>query len=294
MDFVKAHGTGNDFVLLPDFTDGLELTETLTRALCAPHTGLGADGVIRMGAARNDGDHVFMDYRNADGSIAEMCGNGVRCVAKYLADRGIVTDDVIRVDTRAGTKHVRVVDHAPDGRVQTVSVDMGVPVPGKVDWSIDHVAPGEEAGPAAGAGPAGDPHALPTLRLTTVSMGNPHAVCFTEDVDAWPLEQMARHLNDHPEFPEGVNAEVVTVLSRTRIRGRIYERGVGETLASGTGASAMAVAAVVRELVEPRVDVVLPGGTLDVDWSGERVIVTGPAIEVAYGRLDDAWLLLTT
>lgn len=279
MEFVKAHGAGNDFVLLPDLHDTLVLTPELTAALCMPHLGLGADGVIRIAPSRNADDDVYMDYRNADGSVAEMCGNGVRCVAKYVADRGMVPGEQIRVDTRGGTRTVHVVERCPDGRVAQVRVDMGIPEPGKVDWPIELNHGGQVK--------AGDP------RITTVSMGNPHAVCVTDDIAAWPLEAMAAQLQEHPAFPEGVNLEVVTVLDRSRIAGRIFERGVGETLASGTGASAMAVAAIVLGHTESIVDVELPGGTLSVDWTGDRLLVTGPAVEVAHGTLDPTWLTAT-
>jgi diaminopimelate epimerase len=276
MEFVKAHGTGNDFVLLPDLHDSFVLTEALVVAICAPHTGLGADGVIRIGAPRAPADDVFMDYRNADGSLSEMCGNGVRCVAKYVVDRGLVAAEQLRVDTRDGTKVVDVLDRDADGRLLVARVDMGVPAPGKVDWEVSLPQP------VSGVGD--------TVRLTTLSMGNPHAVHVTDDVDGWPLADVGRQLQSHPAFPEGVNLEVVTVVDRHRVRGRIFERGVGETRSSGTGSSAMAVAAVLLGLTEPRVQVAVPGGRLDVDWSGERLLIAGPAVEVAHGTLDGAWL----
>ena len=276
MEFVKAHGTGNDFVLLPDPEDTFALDAALAMALCRPHTGLGGDGVIRLGAPRTATDDVFMDYRNADGSLAEMCGNGVRCVAKYLFDRGLVSGDRVRVDTRAGTKVVDLVRRGPDGRTATVRVDMGVPQPGKVDWELELSPPVSDVGDA--------------LPVTTVSMGNPHAVHVTSDPDPWPLAEVGRLVQQHPAFPEGVNLEVVAVEDRGRIRGRIFERGVGETLSSGTGSSAMAAAAMLLGLVERSVTVSVPGGELQIDWSEQRLFVTGPAVEVAHGTLDGAWL----
>lgn len=281
MEFVKAHGAGNDFVLLPDLDDRIDLDADLTRALCAPHFGLGADGVIRVGRPRNDRDDVFMDYRNADGSVAEMCGNGVRCVAKYVLDRGTVAGDELRVDTRGGSKLVRVARRHVDGCIATLRVDMGEPVVATIDWSPtdDPHAPasGETAGPA--------------LRLTSVDMGNPHAVYVTDDVAGTPLEQLATQINRLPAFAEGVNVEAVEVRDRAQLRGRIHERGVGETMASGTGVSAMAVAAIVRGLADHEVRVAVPGGELLVEWSGSgSVSVTGPAVEVAHGTLDATWL----
>ena len=267
MRFTKAHGAGNDFILLPDPDGGMAVDGRLVRALCRAHLGLGADGVIRVAPPRlgTDAD-VFMDYRNADGSAVEMCGNGVRCVAKYVADRGMVHGDVIRVDTRGGVKVVEVVARHSDGKVGRVRVDMGTPVPGKVDWTV-----------------AGH-------RVTTLSMGNPHAVLVVDDVDQAPVSIVGPELERHEAFPGGTNVEFICVPDRGRVRGRIWERGVGETMASGTGASAMAVAAHLLGLAGRRVSVELPGGELKADWKDESLFITGPAVEVASGEVDDAWL----
>lgn len=266
MEFVKAHGTGNDFVLLPDPGDTFALTTPFVRALCDRHRGLGADGVIRMAPAGESAD-VFMDYRNADGSVAEMCGNGVRCVAKYVADRWGVAGGAVAVATRAGVKHVRILERHPDGTVARVEVDMGPP------------AQVETASRPVGGRPT---------EVTTLSMGNPHAVIVTDDVEAAPLAAWARELNEHAD--NGINVEVIEVVTPTHVRGRVLERGVGETLASGTGASAMAVAAHARGLADRTVTVSVPGGDLAVRWTDGTVVVAGPAEEVAAGRLDERWL----
>ena len=267
LPFVKVHGAGNDFVLLPDLDDALVLDEGLVRALCDRHRGLGGDGVLRVAPARPGvAADVFMDYRNADGGVAEMCGNGVRCVAKWWADRAGVDD--VRVDTRAGVKVVRC-ERGSDGRVHRCSVDMGVPVVGKVGALLD--VDGDQ------------------VEVTTVSMGNPHAVVVVPDVATARLHVLGPRLGTHPAFPEGTNVEVIATPSRDRIAGRIWERGVGETLASGTGAAAMAVAAAVLGLAERRVAVEVPGGTLEVTWEDEGLIVAGPAVEVAAGALDAGW-----
>jgi diaminopimelate epimerase len=269
MHFVKVHGAGNDFVLLPDLDNRVELHATLVQRLCAPHLGLGGDGVIRVAPPREGVQaDVFMDYWNADGSVAEMCGNGVRCVAKYVADRGLVSGDVVRVDTRGGVKPVQIVARDDAGRVERVRVDMGSPVVGKVDWPVDV---------------AGE-----TLNITTLSMGNPHAVIVVDEVAEVDLAPIGRALQD--SFPDGTNVEVITVDDRTVVRGRIWERGVGETMASGTGASAMAAAAHLLGLAARETRVVLPGGDLDVEWTDTTLWVTGPAVEVAGGQLDQAWL----
>ena len=270
MHFVKAHGAGNDFVLLPDLDDTLQLTPAFVRRVCRPHLGVGADGVIRIAPPRDDtAADVFMDYRNADGSLAEMCGNGVRCVAKYVADRGLVAGDVVRVDTRGGVKPVEIVAR-DGGKVSQVRVDMGAPVVGKVDWPLD--VDGQ------------------TVDVTTLSMGNPHAVTVVEDLDEADLQTIGRALQDHNAFPEGTNVEMITVADRDHVRGRIWERGVGETMASGTGASAMAAAAHLLGLAARQTTVSLPGGDLHVEWTETTLWVTGPAVEVATGELDEAWL----
>ncbi|MBW3603030.1 MAG: diaminopimelate epimerase [Actinobacteria bacterium] len=270
MRFVKAHGAGNDFVLLPDHDDRLELTPALARALCSRHLGLGADGVIRLGPPRAGvGADVFMDYRNADGSLAQMCGNGVRCVAKFAVDRNLVAGDTVRVDTRGGVKPV-LCTRGPDGLVDRARVDMGPPRPGVVDDEL--VVDGR------------------TVRVTTLSIGNPHAVLVVDDVAAAPVRTLGPLIERHPVFPEGTNVEFVAVPARDRVVGRVWERGVGETLASGTGASAMAVAAALLGLARRTTAVELPGGSLGVAWGPETVTVTGPAVEVASGDLDPAWL----
>lgn len=275
MHFVKVHGAGNDFVLLPDLDDRVELDPALVRALCSAHTGLGADGVIRLAPARPGVDaDVFMDYWNADGGVAEMCGNGVRCVAKYVADRHLVEGPAVLVDTRAGVKPVEIVERDAIGLVRLARVDMGAPVPGKIDEPL-------EVPTDMGA---------TTVRLTTLSMGNPHAVIFVDDVAQAPVTTLGPLLERHDAFPEGTNVEFIRVLAPDRIEGRIWERGVGETMASGTGASAMAVGAALLDLADRSVLVSLPGGTLEVAWLEEGVQVTGPAAEVASGELDAAWL----
>lgn len=263
MEFVKAHGAGNDFVLLPDPDDRLVLDEAMVRALCDRHRGIGGDGVIRL-APHPDAD-VFMDYRNADGSIAETCGNGIRCVAKHHADRGLVTGDRVRVATRAGVSVV-VVHRGRDGRVDAATVDMPMPVPLSVDLLLD--VAGEE------------------LHVTTLSIGNPHCVLTVDDVTTAPLETLGRALQAHEEFPASVNVELIAPAGPDRLRGRILERGVGETLASGSGASAMAVAGHLLGLVGRRCDVDLPGGTITVDWGEESLTISGPVVEVASGAVD--------
>ncbi|TVR17526.1 MAG: diaminopimelate epimerase [Nitriliruptor sp.] len=285
MEFTLAHGTANDFVVLTDLDDRLELPAALVRALADRRRGLGADGVIRIGRGGEDAD-VFMDYRNADGSVVEMCGNGVRVVAKHVVDHDLVvpTDDgVIRVGTRAGVKPVRIVDRHADGRVATIAVDMGPP----------ELRP--EAVPFAAADPDAFRHHLEVdgevVGFSVLSMGNPHAVLVVDDVDAAPVRRLGARLERDPSFPQGVNVGFAEVVADDQLRLRVWERGVGETAACGTGACAAVVALQRLSLLGQQVAVELPGGRLDVDHAGGGTVsMTGPAVEVAHGTLDTAWL----
>lgn len=272
LEYVKVHGAGNDFVLLPDPEDRLALDADLARALCDRHRGIGGDGVIRVAPGRpGTGADVFMDYRNADGSVSEMCGNGIRCVAKHVVDRGLVAGPEVLVDTRSGVKPV-FCSAGPDGRVTRVRVEMGQPVPSEVDRPLT----------VEGVG---------TVRVTTLSMGNPHAVLVVPDVASAPVGTVGPRLEVHAAFrPQGTNVEFIAVPDRDRVEGRIWERGVGETLASGSGASAMLAAAHLLGLAGRAATVALPGGDLDLEWTSAGMVVTGPAVEVASGRLDQAWL----
>jgi len=285
MDFTLAHGTANDFVLLPDLDDRLELSASLVRALADRRRGLGADGVIRIGSG---GDHAdaFMDYRNADGGVVEMCGNGVRVVAKHLVDHGLADpggDGVLRIGTRAGVKPVRIMERHPDGRIATVAVDMGPPIlePDAVPFDADD--------------PAALRHHLDldgeVVGFSVVSMGNPHAVLIVEDVDAAAVHRLGPQLEHDPHFPAGVNVGFAEVRADDHLRLRVWERGVGETAACGTGACAAVVALQRLGLTGTRVTVELPGGSLQIEHTaGGTVIMTGPAVEVAHGTLDDGWL----
>jgi len=291
--FVKGHGTGNDFVIVPDPDGELDLTPELVRALCDRRTGVGADGVLRVvlaaaerlssgsGARSGPADPArpqdaarwFMDYRNADGSVAEMCGNGLRVFGRYLVDAGYERPGLIPVLTRAG---VRRADVPAAGEV---TVEMGPPLFGP---------PGAVPVTVAGR----------TLRATQVSMGNPHAVCFADDLG--PAELAALDLTAPPTvppgvFPDGVNVEIV-IGAPAAVAMRVYERGVGETLSCGTGACAVAVASATRAGRGPgvAVPVIVPGGLLTVLWDDDQVRLRGPAVLVSDGLLRPDWLAAAT
>ena len=289
MEFTLAHGTANDFVLLVDLDDRLEVSAALVRALADRRTGIGADGVIRIGDGGQQAD-AFMDYRNADGSVGEMCGNGVRVVAKHVVDHGHVTPDsdgTVLIGTRAGVKPVRIVARHPDGRVADVAVDMGPPATAPAELPFD--AP-VDSGPEHHLDVDGA-----SVTLSAVSMGNPHAVLRVEDVAAAPVRSLGPRLEHDPRFPAGVNVGFAEVVGARDLRLRVWERGVGETAACGTGACAAVVALQDLGLLEAHVAVHLPGGTLEVSHEpGSHVTMTGPAVEVAHGRLDAAWLAEAT
>jgi diaminopimelate epimerase len=247
---VKAHGLGNDFLLVVDPKSQQGISAELARHLCDRHRGVGADGLIHV---TGGGSTPFrMALRNADGGSAEISGNGARCVARFLADKGLVEGAFV-LETAAGPR--RVVVSSDD-----VSVDMGVP---------------EELGrPRAPA--------ARHLDLVALSMGNPHVVVFVDDPVTADVAGIGGALERDPGFPERTNVEFAEVCDRGRVRARIWERGVGETQASGTGAAACAVAARLRSAVDDDVSVELPGGVLRIHWEGpgESVIMTGPAVVV--------------
>ncbi|QLQ11871.1 MAG: diaminopimelate epimerase [Nocardioidaceae bacterium] len=266
--FLKGHGTHNDFVVLPDPDGSIhgsgqeDLDPELVRALCDRRGGIGADGVLR--ALRGDDGIWFMDYRNADGSVAEMCGNGIRVFARYLADYQGETSP-LAIDTRAGRKTVII-----DGDV--ITADLGSPeVLGEAKIAI-----GSQVWPA-----------------THINLGNPHAVAFLDGFGSDPNNDLSDlDLSNSPEhdqtiFPEGVNAEFVVRRGERHLAMRVYERGSGETRSCGTGACAVMVAAAIADGVGPgssyRVDV--PGGTLRITWTDDdRVLLAGPAVLVASGN----------
>jgi diaminopimelate epimerase len=291
--FAKWHGTGNDFVMLEDWAGATELSPDLVAALCDRHVGVGADGLIRVASPEAAaqagvdaaGADVFMDYRNADGSTAEMCGNGVRCLAKLAFQQGLVTGTELAVATRGGTKHVWLDADPATREVRTVRVDMGAPA-----FSLAEI-PME--GPGDGTFLA-EPfeHGGVSYKASAVSMGNPHLVLFVEeDPEQVDVRRIGPELERDPRFPNRTNVEFVAPAA-DGIKVRVWERGVGETQACGTGACASLVAASLAGLAPRRARIHFPGGTLDGEWSEDGpVFITGPAVEVFRGTLDTDRLL---
>lgn len=278
------HGIGNDFVMVNCLgKDGDALLNDAQRRavfLCDRRFGVGGDGAIALLPGQNA--PFAMRMFNPDGSEAEMCGNGIRCFAKFLYDRGLTRAEThIPVETGAGLLHLEI-QAGPDGKAATIRVDMGEPVltPSHVPTTL-----GDGDAPVISL-----PLDLPngqTLNVTAVSMGNPHAVAFVDDVKNYSLETVGPLVEHHPAFPRRTNTEFIQVVSENEIIFRVWERGAGATLACGTGACAAVVACVLNGKTGRRVLVHLPGGDLDIEWSeaDNHVYMTGPAAEVFEGEI---------
>ena len=275
MKFTKMQGIGNDYVYVNCLQETIENPSELAKKISDRHYGVGSDGLIMINPS--DKADFEMEMYNADGSRGEMCGNGIRCVAKYVYDYGLTDKTSISVETLAGIKYLDLT--VEDGKVVLVKVDMGkpmlrpeeVPVVSEKEEVIDEpiTLDGQE------------------YRMTCVSMGNPHAVVFIDqDVKEFPLETVGVKFENHERFPKRVNTEFVNVLDRHTAQMRVWERGSGETLACGTGACAVAVACALNGLTEDEVTVKLLGGDLQIKWDREKntVYMTGPAEVVFDGE----------
>jgi len=272
--FTKMHGAGNDFVVLDGIRDELPAIEPIARRLCDRHFGIGCDQLLVVRESR--AADFRMEIFNADGSQVEMCANGIRAFYKYVRDRGYTESDEIGVETLSGVVRPR---WAGDGRI---TVDMGLPVlaPAKIPTTL-----GGGEGPVLDAPLAvGDE----TLLVSSVSMGNPHAVIFVDDPDTYPVERVGPAVESHRAFPNRVNVEFAAPVSRGRIRQRTWERGTGETLACGSGACAVAVASMLRGVADRDVTIELRGGELRIVWERDdaHVFMTGPAEEVFSGEIE--------
>jgi diaminopimelate epimerase len=280
MRFAKYNGAGNDFVMLLDLDEQVELSSDFVRAACDRHTGIGADGVIRVAPHPKTGE-LFMDHINADGTPGKMCGNGVRCLAAFARDEGAASADQFVVQTRSGPRPITML---PDGRIR---VEMGTPsfspesIP--VEWDGDDAL-----------------HATVEVdgeswELACVSMGNTHAVMFVDDVSVAPVTTLGPKIENHPAFPDRTNVEFIRVASPDRLEMRVWELGAGETLACGSGACAAAVSSRLLKGTADDVTVSLPGGELAISWAGSLaedapVYLTGPAQRSFEGEFPDSWM----
>lgn len=276
MKFTKMQGLGNDYVYVNCFQETVDNPEELAIQVSERHFGIGSDGLILIKPSQVA--DFTMDMYNLDGSRAEMCGNGIRCVGKYVYDYGLTDQTEISVETLAGIKYLKL--HVEDGKVKQVTVNMGAPI--LIPEQIPVVAPEGDTAVNVPIVVDGTEY-----RTTCVSMGNPHSVVFVEDTEHFPLEQVGPLFEHHEMFPKRVNAEFVQVLNRQHVKMRVWERGSGETLACGTGACATAVACILNGKTEDEVTVSLLGGDLIIRWDRENnlVYMTGPAKVVFDGEL---------
>ncbi|HSV34885.1 MAG TPA: diaminopimelate epimerase [Ramlibacter sp.] len=286
--FTKMQGAGNDFVVLDETRGPLRLSPRQYQFLADRHYGIGADQVLSVRPSPAPGIDFEYVIHNADGGEVEQCGNGARCFARYVRDKGLTTRDSVKVRTVSGVIEPRL---NADGRV---TVDMGLPVFDPTAVPFD----------AAGLSPLADggwekwhlvlgPHAdSPTVAVAIVSMGNPHAVQEVPDVDAAPVRTQGPLIENHSRFPNRVNAGFLQVVDRSSVRLRVWERGAGETLACGTGACAAVVAGIRLGRLDRKVDVHTRGGLLTIEWAGDGatgmapVLMTGPAVTVFEGEIE--------
>ncbi|MDO4169009.1 MAG: diaminopimelate epimerase [Lachnospiraceae bacterium] len=276
MKFTKMHGCGNDYVYVNCFTEKVENPGEVSKKISDRHFGIGSDGLILI-CPSSIADFRMKMY-NSDGSEGAMCGNGVRCIAKYVYDYGLTDKTFISLETKAGIKYLDLT--VENGKVAMVKVDMGAPItkPADIpaisdkDIIIDEpiVVDGDE------------------YRITCVSMGNPHGVVFVDDTDSIEIEKLGPKFEHHEMFPDRVNTEFIQVIDRGHIKMRVWERGAGETLACGTGTCASVYACILNGLTDKSVDVEVLGGTIHIDYDEEKhtIFMTGPAAVAFDGEID--------
>ena len=276
MNFTKMHGCGNDYIYINGFEESVENKPATARSLSDRHFGIGSDGIIFINPS--DRADFEMEMYNADGSRGKMCGNGIRCVGKYVYDRGLTKSTAITVETLSGIKTLDL--NVTDGKVESVRVDMGEPIfsPDKMPLNAE-VFSGQDR--VIGQNLLVDGK---DWTVSCISMGNPHAVVFLDNVADMEIEKIGPEFENHIAFPERVNTEFIRVIDRRNLEMRVWERGSGETLACGTGACAAAVASILNGFSDNEVCVHLLGGNLDISWMGEgSVFMTGPAVTVFEG-----------
>lgn len=278
MKFTKMHGIGNDYIYVNCLEETVEHPQEIAKFVSDRHFGIGSDGLILI--KPSDTADFEMAMYNADGSRGEMCGNAIRCVAKYVYDHGMTDKTDISIETLAGIKHIRIT--AEHNKAVLARVNMGKPelVPEKIPVFIKEGMPRQIVNYPITAG-------TKEYRMTCVSMGNPHCVIFTDDVDGLELEKTGPLFEHHAYFPNRMNTEFVKVIDKKTLQMRVWERGSGETLACGTGACAVTAAAVLNGFTERAVTVRLRGGELQIEWDEDTgdVYMTGPAESVFEGEI---------
>lgn len=273
IQFTKMHGLGNDFVVIDAINQEIDLSEDQVRFIADRHFGVGCDQLLLVEAATTDDVDFFYRIFNADGGEVEQCGNGARCFAVFVREKGLTDKDFIRVETASGVIELQV---QPDGQI---TVDMGIPelnpwdIPFNVDTRLDEYALDLVGGQV--------------LKIGAVSMGNPHAVTIVDNVDTVAVDELGAGIENHALFPNRVNVGFMQIIDERHIRLRVFERGAGETLACGTGACAAMVVGHLQGHLTNEVQVDLPGGSLQISWQGEAspVMMTGPATTVFEGKI---------
>lgn len=272
IEFTKMHGLGNDFVVIDAINQDIDLSEEQVQFIADRHFGIGCDQLLLVETAETDDVDFIYRIFNADGGEVEQCGNGARCFAVFVREKGLTDQDLIRVETASGIIELHV---QSDGQI---TVDMGVPklnpwdIPFNADTRLD-----EYALDVGGQ----------MLKIGAVSMGNPHAITIVENVDTAAVDELGAAIESHPLFPNRVNAGFMQIVDESHIRLRVFERGAGETLACGTGACAAMVIGRLQGHLADEVQVDLPGGSLQIGWQGEAspVMMTGPATTVFEGKI---------
>lgn len=277
MKFTKMEGIGNDYVYVNDLDCKLNDLNAISKKVSDRHFGIGSDGLIVV--RPSDNADFFMRMFNADGSEGKMCGNGIRCFSKFVYDEGLTTKSHLEIETLSGIKYIDLT-FDDNGEVIGARVDMGEPILNAVDVPMHYDAQQVINQPLDVNGQ--------TYYMTAVSMGNPHAVTYMENIDELDLVKMGPSFEYHVAFPESVNTEFVKLVDRHRVSMRVWERGSGETLACGTGACAVAVASILNGHTERAVTVELLGGELLIEWdeATNRIFMTGPATTVFTGEIN--------
>lgn len=276
MRFTKMQGIGNDYVYVNCLKEHIESPSEVSRKISDRHFGIGSDGLILIKSSEKA--DFEMEMYNADGSQGAMCGNGMRCVGKYVYDYGLTDKTHIAVDTKSGIKYLDLI--VENQKVKQVRVNMGAPVLEAKSIPMNY------EGNTVISQPLNVGQEI--YEVTAVSMGNPHAVVYVDNVKNLPLEEVGPKFEKHPAFPESVNTEFVRIIDRNTVEMRVWERGSGETLACGTGACAVAVASVLNGYTENKVTVKLLGGDLEIFWDRKEnlVYMTGPAEVVFEGEIE--------
>ena len=283
MKFTKMQGLGNDYVYVDCTKVLLDNPSEIAIKVSDRHFGIGSDGLILIKSS--DKADFYMEMYNADGSRSAMCGNGIRCVGKYVYDFGLTDKTEVAIDTAAGIKYLSL--NVEDGKVKTVKVNMGAPIfePAKIPVTLTANAKvGDEAAVIAGKMTVLDKE----YEVTCVSMGNPHVITYVENEKAIDIEKIGPAFESNEVFPERTNTEFIRIADRNNLYMRVWERGSGETLACGTGACATAVATVLNGMCNEKVTVHLLGGDLEIEWDRDANVVymTGPAVTVYNGEIE--------